>query len=153
MHTLSAALAILLLAMSSPVHAAGRLYCAADDKVVKLSIESDVSTADDRKLLNFRGVAGIRDEKVPAAFRHLRFDASMLSQQWTNNRELRLKILSGIQDRKLVGDVELTILTTSSAEPGRFQGNYDLRIETARNKKAPRETVLSHGASIVCETR
>lgn len=81
MRVVAIGIAILLFAVSSPVHAAGRLYCAADDKVLRLSIESDISAGEEGKLLNFRGVVGIRDERVPPAFRHLRFDPSMLVQQ------------------------------------------------------------------------
>lgn len=155
MRAVTAGLAILLFAASSPLHAAERLYCAAADEVLKLSIESDISPGDKSKLVNFRGVVGIKDEKVPPAFRHLRFDTPVLVRQSMNNRELRLQLSSGLQDRKLFGSFELTILakptTKADTKAERFEGSYDIRILTSPDKKTPRDIVLSHGASVVCD--
>lgn len=151
MRAVTAGLAILLFAASSPLHAAERLYCAAADEVLKLSIESDISAGDKGKLVNFRGVVGIKDEKVPPAFRHLRFDTPVLVRQSMNNRELRLQLSSGLQDRKLFGSFELTILAKPTAKAERFEGSYDIRILTSPDKKTPHDIVLSHGASVVCD--
>lgn len=151
MRAVTTGLAILLLAASSPVHAAERLYCAAADEVLRLSIESDISASDKGKLVNFRGVIGIKDEKVPPAFRHLRFDTPLLAQQSMNNQELRLQVSSGLQDKKLLGSFELTILATPTRKDERFEGSYDIRILTSPDKKTPHDMVLSHGASVVCD--
>ncbi|PZU88584.1 MAG: hypothetical protein DI528_04875 [Shinella sp.] len=151
MRVVTVGLATLLLATFSPVHAAERLYCAAADEVVKLSIESDISARDKDKLVNFRGVVGIRDEKVPPAFRHLRFDTPVLAEQSLNNQQLRLQVSSGLQDKKLLGRFELTIVTTATHKAERFKGSYDIRILTSPDNKTPHDIVLSHGASVVCD--
>ncbi|NGO63716.1 hypothetical protein G6N76_08505 [Rhizobium daejeonense] len=151
MRVVTVGLAILLLAAFSPVHAAERLYCAAADEVLRLSIESDISASDKGKLVNFRGVVGIKDEKVPPAFRHLRFDTPVLAQQSMNDQELRLQLSSDLQDKQLVGSFELTIFVTSTRKNERFQGDYDIRISTSTDNKTPRDIVLSHGASVVCD--
>ncbi|ATN33211.1 hypothetical protein ACO34A_05270 [Rhizobium sp. ACO-34A] len=153
MRVVTAGLATLLFVACCPAYAAERLYCAAADEVLKLSIESDISKRDKGKLVNFRGVVGIRDEKVPPAFRHLRFDTPVLAEQSLNNRQLRLQVSSGLQDKKLLGSFELTILTTPTQKAERFQGNYAIRISISPDNKTPRDVVLSHGASVVCYLR
>ncbi|MFN7009356.1 MAG: hypothetical protein ACK4PN_04940 [Allorhizobium sp.] len=150
---MTAGIALLLSAL--PAAGATRIYCAAADAVVKMSIESAFAARDGKRLVHFRGIADIMDDKSPAAFRNLKFNSSMLKQVWMDGNELRLQIYTDTRDARPFETFELSVVTKSSAgEPDHFTGRYQLTVSRAATKqKAPRDIPVSHEAAIFCDVK
>lgn len=147
--------AVLLTASAMPAAAAERIYCAASDPMVKMSIESAFAARDGKRLVHFRGITDIKDDKTPQAFANLKLNSAMLKQAWMDGDELRLQIYTDNRDARPFQTFEMSIVTRSTANnPDRFAGRYVLTVESAHGKtKAPRDMVLSHEAAISCEIK
>ena len=147
--------AVLVTASAMPATAAARIYCAASDPMVKMSIESAFAARDGKRLVHFRGITNIKDDKAPEAFANLKLNSAMLKQAWMDGEELRLQIYTDNRDARPFQTFEMSIVTHSSAkDPDRFTGRYVLTVESAQGKrKAPRDMFLSHEAAISCEIK
>ncbi|MBW8282829.1 MAG: hypothetical protein K0M55_04445 [Rhizobium sp.] len=147
--------AVLVTASAMPATAAARIYCAASDPMVKMSIESAFAARDGKRLVHFRGITDIKDDKAPEAFANLKLNSAMLKQAWMDGDELRLQIYTDTRDVRPFQTFEMSIVTRSSAkDPDRFAGRYVLTVESGQGKrKAPRDMVLSHEAAISCEIK
>ena len=148
--------AVLLTANAMPAAAGGdRIYCAASDPMVKMSIESGFAARDGKRLVHFRGVTDIKNDKAPQAFASLKLNSAMLKQAWMDGDELRMQIYTDNRDARPFQTFEMSIVTHSTAkDPDRFAGHYVLTVESAHGTtKAPRDMVLSHEAAISCEIK
>ncbi|MFN7012394.1 hypothetical protein [Rhizobium arsenicireducens] len=147
--------AAMLSASTVPADAAARIYCAASDQAVKMSIESGFAARDGKRLVHFRGMADIVGDEVPAVFDNLKLTAAMLKQAWMDGDELRLQVYTDTRDARPFQTFELSITTKSVAKDrDRFDGRYVLTISNAdKRKKAPHEVILSHEAPIFCEIK
>lgn len=146
---------MLLLASALPAVGATRIYCAAADDVVKMSIESAFAARDGKRLVHFRGITDIKSPEAPAAFRNLKLNSAMLKQAWMDGNDLRLQIYTDTRDANPFETFELSVVTKSTAkDPDRFNGRYMLTVSSADKKKAaPRTVPVSHEAAIFCEIK
>ncbi len=144
-----------LAASTLPAAGATRIYCAAADDVVKMSIESAFAARDGKRLVHFRGIAEIKSPETPAAFRNLKLNSAMLKQAWMDGNDLRLQIYTDTRDANPFETFELSVVTKSTAkDPDRFSGRYTLTVSSADKKKAaPRTVPVSHEAAIFCEIK
>ena len=145
----------LLLVSAAPAVGATRIYCAAADDEVKMSIESAFAARDGKRLVHFRGITDIKSPEAPAAFRNLKLNSAMLKQAWMDGNDLRLQIYTDTRDAKPFKIFELSVVTKStSRDPDRFNGRYRLTVSRVDKKKAaPRTVPVSHEAAIFCEIK
>ncbi|UJW76192.1 hypothetical protein [Rhizobium sp. SL42] len=147
----SLALAVLV-AVSGPAYAAGRIYCATSDAVLNMSLESGFSKKDPKKLVHFRGVAAVKGSGAPPDLGRFEINSDMLQQYWMDGREMRFQIRAFLPAKKPTAQIELSVLTQrrSDQEPS-FKGSYALNVaRLTGDTKAPRETIVSHEAPIFC---
>lgn len=146
---------VVILASALPAAGAARIYCAASDPVVKISIESGFAARDGKRLIHFRGIADVLDDKSPAVFQNLKLNSTMLKQVWMDGKELRFQIYTDTREANLLETFELSVVTKASAgEPDHFTGRYQLTVgRAADNKNAPRDVLVSHEAAIFCDVK
>ena len=132
---------MLLLASALPAVGATRIYCAAADDVVKMSIESAFAARDGKRLVHFRGITDIKSPEAPAAFRNLKLNSAMLKQAWMDGNDLRLQIYTDTRDADPFETFELSVVTKSTVkDPDRFSGRYMLTVAVPAKRKRPRAT-------------
>ncbi|MDH4439269.1 MAG: hypothetical protein QE284_02690 [Rhizobium sp.] len=135
-----------------PANAAERIYCAASDAVVNISLESGFSKKDEEQLIHFRGIAGVKGDAVPPEFRRFEINSDMLRQYWTDDRDLRFSLQAFSPPKAPVYRVTLSILTSRKAnsEP-RFEGSYRLAVQKLKSgSRVDGEILLDHDAPIFC---
>jgi hypothetical protein len=124
-------LAILVVAGAcAPAFAAGGLNCSADDKKVKLEVNSGVTHGMGGPTFNFTASVEIRSKAVSAALRELTFDESNRPQYGLDGRELRLLLYKEREDEAPFGSVEVEIRTRAAGDPdeGTYKGNYKITV-------------------------
>ncbi|MGV8936377.1 MAG: hypothetical protein ACOH2J_04590 [Allorhizobium sp.] len=149
----SALLIIATLAIASqPVSAASRFYCAADDSQIKLSVNGGFDDGNGAKLTHFRGLMLLKDPKVPESLRKMELDSAMLSQDWADADDLRLRMYTETPGESPFASLDMIIETAMSVKDGgRFQGRYALVINTAdRRRDGPRTAVVKVSEKISC---
>ncbi|MGL3606012.1 hypothetical protein ACSV9I_05830 [Rhizobium sp. G187] len=148
---------VALLSVSSPVavSAAERIYCAASDSMLDMSLESGFSKKDEQKLIHFRGVAGLKDKRAPAELRRFQMDSEMIRQYWTDDRDLRFSLQAVFPKREPVYRLTLSLLTTrKSADTLRFEGEYVMALtRLGATASAGAQAVLEYRAPIFCSIK
>ncbi|CAH0339656.1 hypothetical protein [Rhizobium sp. CECT 9324] len=147
----SLALAVLI-ADGQAAYAAGRIYCATSDAVLNMSLESGFSKKDAKKLVHFRGIAAVKGPDAPPELGRFEINSEMLQQYWMDGKEMRFQIRAFLPEKKPTAQVELSVITQrGSDQEASFKGSYALKVSRlAVDKKAPRETIISHEAPIFC---
>jgi hypothetical protein len=117
-----------LLGLAS-AHASGGLSCEASDKTVKLALEAGVSRGAGSGFFSFKGELEVLAPGVPKDFRNLEFSKEHLTQQWLDNRNLKLHVYRE-RDGEPHGSVDLVIEAwpKKDAEDLEFRGGYTLTI-------------------------
>lgn len=119
----------LLCLVTPPVHASGGLSCDANDKAIKFAVEAGVSRGTGSGIFSFKGELNILAPGAPADFRKLEFGKEHLTQQWLDNRNLKLRIYRE-RDGEPHGYVDIVIEAwpKKGAEDLEFRGGYTLTI-------------------------
>lgn len=124
----SIAAGLLCLAATS-AYASGGLSCEAGDKTVKLALEAGVSRGVGSGFFSFKGELDILAPGAPKDFRKLEFGKEHLTQQWLDNRNVKLRVYRE-RDSGPHGYVEIVIEAwpKKDAEDLEFRGGYTLTI-------------------------
>lgn len=137
----------------TPAEAIERIYCAASDTVIDMSLESGFSSKDQEKLLHFRGMAGVKDKAAPSGFRRFQIRSDMLRQYWIDDRDLRFSIHAFAPEGKPLYRITMSMLTDRNSDTAmRFKGRYDLKVETLALGGGG-ETVIAHEGDIFCDVK
>jgi hypothetical protein len=139
----------------TPAEAIERIYCAASDTVVDMSLESGFSNKDQEKLVHFRGMAGVKDKAAPAGFRRFQINSDMLRQYWIDDRDLRFSIHAFAPADAPLYRVTMSMITDRSSDTAmRFKGRYDLKVEKLKMGSAVgAETLIAHEGTIFCDVK
>jgi hypothetical protein len=139
----------------TPAHAIERIYCAASDTVIDMSLESGFSSKDEEKLVHFRGMAGVKDKAAPAGFKRFQINSEMLRQYWIDDRDLRFSIQAFTPKDAPVYRVTMSMITDRSSDTARqFKGRYALKVEKLKmGTTVGADTILDHDGSIFCDIR
>jgi hypothetical protein len=126
-NTLLAAALITFAATSA--HASGGLNCEASDKAVKLALEAGISRGVGSGFFSFKGQLDILAPGAPKDFRKLEFEKEHLTQQWLDDRNLKLRIYRE-RDGEPHGYVDIVIEAwpRKDSEDLAFRGGYALTI-------------------------
>jgi hypothetical protein len=122
------AAALVTFAMTS-ANASGGLNCEASDKSVKFALSAGVSRGVGAGFFSFSGQLDILAPGVPQDFRKVEFEKEHLTQQWLDNRNLKLRVY-----RERAGEPHGTIDLVIEAWPKKdseeieFRGGYTLTI-------------------------
>jgi hypothetical protein len=138
-----------------PANAAERIYCAASDAVVNVSLESGFSKKDEQQLIHFRGIAGVKGEAVPPDFRRFEINSDMLRQYWTDDHDLRFSLQAFSPPKSPVYRVTMSIVTSRKANSDpRFEGSYRLAVQKLMpGSRVDGETLLDHEAPLFCAVK
>ncbi len=121
--------AVLLLGMATSAHASGGLNCEARDKAVKLALEAGVGRGAGSGFFSFNGQLEIMAPGAPKDFEKLQFEKDHLTQQWLDDRNLKLRIYRE-RDGEPHGSIDIVIEAwpRKNAEDLEFRGAYTLTI-------------------------
>ena len=135
-----------------PALAAERIYCAASDAVVNISLESGFSKKDEQQLIHFRGIAGVKGEVVPPDFRRFEINSEMLRQYWTDDHDLRFSLQAYSPPKSAIYRVTLSILTSrKSISDPRYEGSFRLAVQKLTpGSRVDGDLLLDHEAPIFC---
>ncbi|PLK71924.1 hypothetical protein C0V73_07445 [Rhizobium sp. TH135] len=139
----------------TPAEAIERIYCAASDTVIDMSLESGFSNKDQEKLVHFRGMAGVKDKAAPSGFRRFQITSEMLRQYWIDDRDLRFSIHAFAPQREPLYRVTMSMITDRSSDTEmRFKGRYAMKVEKLKmGGTAGAETIITHEGSIFCDVK
>jgi hypothetical protein len=121
--------AIILLAGllgAGTAHADSLVFCSADDKFARFTIESGFKDDDGHQLNHFRGALMVKDAPVSDAFKRRVFESSKLTNRWSNGGELRLEIYDDGGDDTNGEALNLVIMAEGKGKS--FAGTYGLTI-------------------------
>jgi hypothetical protein len=126
-------------------HASEGLSCEASDKAVKLALEAGVSRGVGSGFFSFKGQLDILAPGAPKDFRKLEFEKEHLTQQWLDNRNLKLRVY-----RERAGDphgyVDIVIEAwPRKDEEDEFRGGYVLTIFDIPKAGAEGKTTVLKG--------
>jgi hypothetical protein len=120
--------ALLFLLAATSAHASEGLSCEASDKAVKLSIEAGISRGVGSGFFSFKGELEVLSPGVPKDFRKLTFSRDHLTQQWLDDRNLKLRIYRE-REGKPHGYVDIVIEAwPRKGDEVEFRGGYVLTI-------------------------
>jgi hypothetical protein len=121
---------LLLAAAASPAFASGGLDCSAEDKRVKLSVNSGVTHGMGGPTFNFHAELELYAKTVAEDLRRLSFDDRNRPQYWLDGKELRLLLYKEREADKPFGSVEVEIRTRAAGEPdeGTYKGSYKVAV-------------------------
>ncbi len=121
-------LSLAVLLATAPAHASEGLSCEANDKAVKLTIEAGISSGVGSGFFSFKGELDILAPGTPKDFRKLTFGRDHLTQQWLDNRNLKLRIYRE-RDGEPHGYVDIVIEAwPRKGDEFEFRGGYVLTI-------------------------
>ncbi|MGV3632792.1 MAG: hypothetical protein ACO1NY_00455 [Pseudorhodoplanes sp.] len=105
------------------------MNCEASDKAVKLALEAGVSRGVGSGFFSFKGELDILAPGVPKDFRKLAFEKEHLTQQWLDDRNLKLRVYRD-RDGAPHGSVEIVIEAwpKKGTEDLAFRGGYVVTI-------------------------
>ena len=119
---------LFLLLTAAPAHASEGLSCEASDKAVKLSVEAGISSGVGSGFFSFKGELEILSPGVPKDFRKLTFGRDHLTQQWLDDRNLKLRVYQE-RDGEPHGYVDIVIEAwPRKGDEIEFRGGYALTI-------------------------
>lgn len=136
--------AIVITLATTSAHASGGLSCEASDKAVKLALEAGVSRGVGSGFFSFKGQLDILAPGAPKDFRNIEFEKEHLTQQWLDNRNLKLHVYRE-RDGEPHGYVDLVIEAwpRKDSEDIEFRGGYTLTIfDVPKNGGDGKTTVL-----------
>lgn len=141
----------------SPALAGERLSCAADDAALSASFELQFNDQDGGRLEHIRGAIDTRQAGVPESLRHLDLTSQMLSQYWTDDRTMKIRLLARAYGDLGMDVVEIAaVLQRQAGDAGLYRGRYDLTAfrvpPSARGNAAP-QPLASATAAIACSPR
>jgi hypothetical protein len=115
--------------MATSAHASGGLTCEASDKSVKLALQAGVSRGAGSGFFSFNGRLEILAPGAPKDFRKLQFEKDHLTQQWLDDRSLKLRVYRE-RDGEPHGSIDIVIEAwpRKNAEDLEFRGTYALTI-------------------------
>lgn len=136
----------LLFLTTTSAHASGGLSCEASDKAVKLALEAGVSRGVGSGFFSFKGELDILAPGAPKDFRKLAFGKEHLTQQWLDNRNLKLRVYRE-RDGEPHGSVEIVIEAwpKKDAEDLEFRGGYTLTMFDAPKGGGDGKTTVLKG--------
>ena len=148
--TLIAALACLaagaLPAVAAPV------YCALDDNLVRLSVESQGSTSDSSQLQQFRGVVSLKKVPVAGMHKNFRLTQDMLETSKLGTGSLEFLLVSESKTENPFVTLTLKVTANSATPQGESSGNYQLTVTSSPHRSSlDQKTVLSDVGRIYCK--
>ena len=127
--------------------------CHAEDKAAKLEISGAYGTSIGSGQANFGVEIAIKDARVPDMLRNLTLDRSHVSQNWFNDRDLRIMTYWQPQDTALYREVVMIVATRrGKAEESPYRGQYRLLISFMPTDTAQEATRLELYGRIECGT-
>lgn len=145
---------IVALTVSHTAVAAQRIYCAADDANVRMSLESGFSSGAETDLTHFRGALTLKNANVPGLVQAIRLESSMLRKHHLDDRQLRLQVYA-----EAAGDpfatLELTVDTAATAQdPSHFEGGYVVKVRTGPKRTGGKlKTAFAREGRLLCELK
>jgi hypothetical protein len=138
--------AFLFLFVAIPAHASEGLSCEASDKAAKLSIGAGISRGVGSGFFSFKGELDILAPGTPKDFRKLAFGRDHLTQQWLDDRNLKLRIYRE-REGEPDGYVEIVIEAwpKKNSEDLEFRGGYLLTIFDIPKAGADGKTTILKG--------
>lgn len=143
---------LVLCSWAMPTIAAERVYCAASDAAVSVSLETGFSKKDEQQLIHFRGIAGVRDAAVPTEFRRLDLNSDMLRQYWTDKHDLRFSMQAFSPPKSPVYRITMSILTSRQTDSASsYKGRYRLAVQQlAPGSRVEGDILYDHETPIFC---
>lgn len=148
--------AVLVLA-AAPAMSAGRFYCATDDAALKMSLEIEFSDDRGGKLAHFRGVAALKGETVPKSLRFLNLDSKMLTQSWSDDKALLLRLNHEVDTGAAFTSLDMTIIATPSKKgKATYDGVYTTMVrggKTRDDAAAAAAAAVKARGKIACQVK
>jgi hypothetical protein len=142
-----------LLATAAQASATVGFSCQAKDKTVTLEVSGAYGMSIGSGSANFGAIIEIKDPRIPDVLRKVTLTRSDLSQNWFNDRDLRLMTHWEPQDTGLYRELVMIISTRSGkAEGSPFRGRYTLMINFMQSTAATDATRLELHGAITCGT-
>lgn len=135
--------------------AAERIYCAASDAVIDLSLEIGFDKRDPERLYHLRGLAGLKGEEGKSAAQRFQLNSDMVRQYWIDDKDLRFSLRDPQPTRRPALGFSLVIRTErKSPATLRFEGSY--RVDVVRYEATgpeAGETMVAHEAPLFCSIK
>ncbi len=143
---LAATIIALVAPATSAAHASGGLSCEASDKAIKLDLDAGVSRGTGSAFFSFKGRLKILAPNVPKDFRNMEFAREHLTQQWLDNRNLKLQVYRE-RDGEPHGYVDIVIEAwpRKDSDDIEFRGGYVLTIFDVPKAGGDGKTTLLKG--------
>ena len=122
----SVLVALTLATIATPALASGGIWCNAEDKAVRLSVESGMTRSIGGGFFNFRAGLDIRLPGTPKDFRSLKLDENDLPHHWIDDKEIKL-LLYRERSEEPFGWVHL-VIDTKAVDEGSYAGTYTLTL-------------------------
>jgi len=135
-----------------PASAAERIYCAASDDHIDLSLELGFDKRDPERLHHFRGIAALKGSAPQAGTQRFRLESEMIRQYWIDDKDLRLSLRNALPSRRPALGLSI-VLQTERKSMGtlRFEGVYEAKlVRHTQSGTAAGETMMDETAPIFC---
>lgn len=151
-------LALILSAYVLLPHAAvgaERMYCAASDAAVDLSLEIGFDKRDLERLNHFRGIAALKGQEPQSGTQRFELGSDMIRQYWIDNTQLRFSLRNTVPNRRPAVGLSIVVRTErKSLASLRFDGVYEAKlVRYTQAGTAAGETVLEQEAPIFCSIK
>ncbi|TPP10035.1 hypothetical protein [Rhizobium glycinendophyticum] len=132
--------------------AADRIYCAASDAAVNVTLETGFSNKDEQRLIHFRGMVAVMEKAVPPEFRRIELDSDMLRQYWTDGRDLRFSLHAFSPTKSPVYRVTISLVTNRKTDSDpRYDGNFRLAVQKLTSgSRVDGDSLFEHDVPIFC---
>ncbi|MBO3759003.1 hypothetical protein J5J10_14270 [Ciceribacter sp. L1K23] len=147
-----AAFGAIVLALWPAVAAADLVYCATDDKWLKLSVETMLSDDKDKEPVRFRGAMLLKQAAMPGDHRAMRFNGSMMRRYWGEGDDVKLRLSSESRFGKPLLTLDID-LGNRQADIGRirFSGSYSMVLDPQAKPQSGTDAALK--GQLLCQVR
>jgi hypothetical protein len=145
---LAVAAAAACLVNATAALASGALWCNADDKHIKLIVETGVTHGMGGPFFNFKAAAELRPDDVPAGFRTLTLDEKLV-HSWLDGDEARLLFYTERSTGEF-SSVTLTVETTGDTGEDELKGQYELSLYEAARSSAEDGGTKTYRGEVTC---
>ncbi|EJZ20347.1 hypothetical protein NE852_04735 [Rhizobium sp. Pop5] len=119
-----------LLGAAGTAHADSHLFCSADDKETRFTLESGFEGNGGHRLNHFRGALAVKDESQSAIFGKRVFESRHLTNHWSRDGELLLEVFDPGGDDTNGVTLDLVVVAGERGKAtANFSGTYSLTIE------------------------
>ncbi|RUM26056.1 hypothetical protein EFQ99_07145 [Rhizobium vallis] len=119
-----------LLGTAGIAHADSRIFCSADDKEARFTVESGFDSNAGHRLNHFRGALAVKDPSQSAVFGKRVFESGELTNHWSRDGDLLLEVFDPGGDDTGGLTLDLVVVAGERGKPAaNFSGTYSLTIE------------------------